>query len=220
MNRSHRVLIVEDEPNVRLVFRTALESDDCRVTAAPDGETALAWLGQEHFDVVLLDLQMPGVGGMEVLARLRARGDDTPVVVVSAHDRTINVVQAMRLGAVDFLSKPLTPDALRRVVAEVIAREGQGDEDELLGRAAGRPRSLLTSAKRALSHRLFHRAGVLLREAIKEAPGSAEPRYLLGVLREVEGKPRAAAEAYRDALRVDPDYEPAKLHLMKYGGAG
>ena len=57
---------------------------------------------------------------------------------------------------------------------------------------------------------------MLLREAIKEEPLSAEPRYLLGVLREVEGKSRAAAEAYRDALRIDPKYEPAKLHLMKF----
>jgi DNA-binding NtrC family response regulator len=218
MNRSHRVLIVEDEPNVRLVFRTALESDDYRITAAPDGEAALAWLAQEHFDVVLLDLRMPAVGGMEVLARLRERGDDTPVVVVSAHDRAPDVVRAMRLGAIDFLSKPLTPDALRRAVADVLAREDE-NEGGASGRAAGRPRNLLTGAKRALNHRLFHRAGVLLREAIKEAPRSAEPRYLLGVLREVEGKPRAAAEAYRDALRVDPDYEPARLHLLKYPGA-
>jgi DNA-binding NtrC family response regulator len=219
MNRGYRVLIVEDEPNVRLVFRTALESDDYRVTAAPDGEAALAWLGQEHFDVVLLDLRMPGSGGMEVLAGLRARGDDTPVVVVSAHDRAPDVVRAMRLGAVDFLPKPLTPDALRRAVAGVLAREDGGEGGGAPGRAAGRPRDLLTGAKRALNHRLFHRAGVLLREAIKEQPRSAEPRYLLGVLREVEGKPGAAAAAYRDALRVDPDYEPARLHLMKYPGA-
>ena len=56
----------------------------------------------------------------------------------------------------------------------------------------------------------------MLREVIKQEPIAAEPRYLLGVLREVEGKPRAAAEAYRDALRVDPHYEPARLHLMKF----
>jgi cytochrome c-type biogenesis protein CcmH/NrfG len=75
---------------------------------------------------------------------------------------------------------------------------------------------MLSSAKRALNHRLFHRAGVLLREAIKESPGSAEPRYLLGLLHEVEGEPGAASNAYRDALRVDPDYEPARLHLLRF----
>ena len=124
---NHRVLIVEDEPNVLLVFRTALESDNYRVTAAPDGDLALTWLAQEAFDVVLLDLQMPRVDGMEVLVRLRERGDTTPVVMISAHDRAPDVVQAMRLGAIDFLSKPLTPDALRRAVAGVLARDEEGE---------------------------------------------------------------------------------------------
>ncbi|MDR3639305.1 MAG: response regulator [Isosphaeraceae bacterium] len=216
MNHVPRVLIVEDEPNVRLVFRRALESDDYRITAAADGETALGWLGQERFDAVLLDLQLPRMGGMEILARLRERGDDTPVVIVSAHDSPPNVVQAVRLGAVDFLSKPLTPDSLRQAVADVLARADEDDVVEDIGQAAVRPPSLLSSAKRALGHRLFFRAGALLREAVKQEPGSAEARYLLGVLHEVEGKPKAAAEAYRDALRVDPNYEPAKMHLLKF----
>jgi DNA-binding NtrC family response regulator len=218
MDRCYRALIAEDEPNVRLVLRTALESNGWRVTAAADGESALAWVGQEHFDVVLLDLRMPGTDGLGVLGRLRERGDGTPVVVVSAHSRPADVVQAMKLGAADFLPKPVTPDALRRTLAGVLARDDDG-AGEARGPAPDRPRGLLTSAKRALRHRLYHRAGVLLREAIHEDPRSAEPRYLLGVLREVEGKGKAAAEAYRDALRVDPGYEPAKLHLMKYDGA-
>jgi DNA-binding response OmpR family regulator len=213
---SHRILVVEDEPNVRLVFRTALESNDYAISTAPDGETALMWLEHEHFDLVLLDLQMPGMGGMEALGRLRDQGNDLPVVIISAHDQAPNVVQAMRFGAIDFLPKPLTPEALRRVVADVLARgeEGQNTAEGVGGEK--KPRSMLSSAKRALGHRLFHRAGVLLREAIKENPSSAEPCYLLGVLNEVENQPRAASKAYRDALRVDPDYEPARLHLMKY----
>ncbi len=212
MSGSQRILVVEDEPNVRLVFRTALESKEYAISTAPDGETALMWLGQEAFDLVLLDLQMPGMGGMEMLGRLREQGNDIPVVIISAHDQAPNVVQAMRLGAIDFLAKPLTPDALRRAIAEVILRESVHRTEV----EAGKPVSLLSSAKRALGHRLFHRAGVLLREAIKENPGTAEPRYLLGVLHELEGKARAASDAYRDALRVDPEYEPAKLDLMKF----
>lgn len=216
MNRTHRILIVEDEPNVRLVFRTALETNDYRITTAADGETALGWLGQEKFDVVLLDLQMPGMDGMEVLARLRDQGNRTLVIVVSAHDRPPNVVKAVQLGAIDFLSKPIIPDALRHAVDEVIEREEQADFETASLRPADRPRSLLLSAKRAMSHRLFYRADSLLREVIAEDPSSAEPRYLLGVLRELEGKPRAAADAYRGALHVDPNYEPAKLHLMRF----
>lgn len=217
MNGGHRVLVVEDEPNVVLVFRTALESAHYRITAVSDGELALTWLGQERFDLVLLDLMMPRMGGMETLGRMRARGDNTPVVIVSAHDEAPNVVQAMRLGAIDFVPKPVTPDSLRRTVADVLARQEE-DAEMNCQHSESRPRGLLSSAKRALGHRLFYRAGGLLREVIREEPASAEARYLLGVLGEVEGKPTAAAEAYREALRVDPEYEPAKLHLLKYQG--
>lgn len=122
MTASRRILIVEDEPNVRLVFRTALLSNDYVLATAEDGESALRWLLDESADLVLLDLQMPGLGGMEVLRRLREAGIDVPVVIVSAHDEAPNVVQAMRFGATDFLSKPTTPSALRQCVAEVLSR--------------------------------------------------------------------------------------------------
>jgi DNA-binding response OmpR family regulator len=211
MNHGDRVLVVEDEPNVRMVLRTTLHAAGYRVSTAPDGETALMWLGQEPFDLVLLDLQMPGEGGLDVLARLRGQGDDVPVIIVSAHDETPNVVRAMTLGAIDFLSKPLTPDALRKAVGEVLGREpvpGRGD-----------PLGQLASAKRALRHRLFRRAGELLREAIEKDPDAAEPLYLLGVLSEAEGRPAAAAAAYRAALRLDPNYQPARFHLLKFESA-
>jgi CheY-like chemotaxis protein len=215
MRPEHKILIVEDEPNVRLVFRTALESGDCRVSTAADGAAALACLSREKFDLVLLDLQMPGAGGMQVLARIREQGDDVPVIIISAHDEAPNVVRAMKLGAIDFLAKPLTPEALRGLVGDVLGRETGGgptsEPDDPLG--------LLASARRALRHRLFHRAGVLLRQAIANDPDAAEAHYLLGVLSEVEGRPAAAADAYRAALRVDPNYQPARFHLMKYQSA-
>jgi DNA-binding NtrC family response regulator len=209
-------LIVEDEPHVRLVFRTSLESGDLRVALSEDGETALRWLQREPFDLVLLDLRMPGIDGMEVLRRLRGAGNDVPVVVITAHDSVPNVVQAMKLGAIDFLSKPMSPESLRRVVAEVLARHPRDVPAPAHATATPAPRDMLSSAKRALNHRLFYRAEPLLREAIKEHPDSAEPWYLLGILHEVQLKPRAAKEAYRAALKIDPGYEPAKLNLMKF----
>src|SRR5207245_88313 len=89
---------------------------------AQDGETALRWLSESHADLVLLDLQMPGMGGMEVLEKLREGGNNVPVAIVTAHGSIPNAVQAMRLGAIDFLAKPLTPEALRKVVAEMLER--------------------------------------------------------------------------------------------------
>jgi DNA-binding NtrC family response regulator len=212
---ARRILIVEDEPNVRLVFRTALESNEYMISVSENGENALRWLEQEPISLVLLDLKLPGIGGLEILRRLRDAGSDVPVVVITAHDSVVNAVEAMKLGAIDFLSKPLTPEALRQVVAEVLARDADAESDSESETAPHR-RDLLSSAKRALNHRLFYRAAGLLREAINERPDSAEPWYLLGVLHEVEQKPAAAKEAYQAALRIDPGYEPAQFHLMKF----
>jgi DNA-binding NtrC family response regulator len=212
----HRIMIVEDEPHVRLVFRTALDSERCTLTAAEDGETALRWLKLEPCDLVLLDLRMPGIGGMEVLRRLRSTGNDVAVVVITAQDTVPNAVEAMKLGAIDFLGKPLTPDALRRVVAEVLARHPRNESTANVGAHAAPTHDMLSSAKRALNHRLFYRAESLLRAAIEERPDSPEPWYLLGILHEVQQKPAAAREAYEAALRINPNYEPAKLHLMRF----
>lgn len=71
---------------------------------------------------MLLDLKMPGMDGMETLRRLRDTGHDTAVVIVTAHGSIPDAVAAMKLGAVDFLTKPVTPDLLRRVVGDIIAR--------------------------------------------------------------------------------------------------
>ncbi len=94
------------------------------MTEAGDGQAALERLsgpGQDY-DLILLDLLMPRMDGMELLRRLRADGNIVPVVILTAHGSIPEAVEAMKLGAIDFLTKPITPDALRRVVAEVIER--------------------------------------------------------------------------------------------------
>jgi DNA-binding NtrC family response regulator len=214
-------LIVEDEPNVRLVFRTALASNDYLLATAEDGETALQYLDQEPIDLVLLDLQMPGIGGMETLRRLRERGNAVPVVIVTAHDGVPNVVQAMRLGAIDFISKPLTLATLRNVVADVLARHaGDATETDDLAPAEATSdaptENSLVQAKRALNRRDFDQAEEWLRQAISSDFPSAESHYLMGVLHEIRDEQHAAFLSYKAALRIEPRYEPAKLHLMKY----
>src|SRR5206468_1251988 len=157
---------------------TALESNESLLSTADDGKMALRHLEHDPYDLVLLDLQMPGLDGMEVLRRPRDAGNRVPVAIITAHDGVPNVVQAMRLGAIDFIPKPLTPEALRKVVAEVVARHARVESRPARAAAALRPPDALASAKWALNHRLFDRAGVLLHEAIQENPNSAEPRYL------------------------------------------
>jgi DNA-binding response OmpR family regulator len=219
-----RVLVVDDEPNVRLVFRTALESVGHQVSEAAHGREALAALKAATPDVVLLDLQMPDLGGMGVLSRLREEGNDVPVVIVTAHGSIPDAVAAMKLGAIDFLSKPLSPDALRRVVAEVIARHveepeavaGEAHDDVPVAVTVGPPVLDLTPVKRALNRREFDRAADLLETALDADPGSVEGHTLMGVLHESRGQQHAAYHAFKTALTLDPRYGPARDNMRRY----
>jgi DNA-binding response OmpR family regulator len=234
-DRPNRILIIDDEPNVRLVFRTTLESTGYQVAEAEDGDTALKALEKATADVVLLDLLMPGIRGMEVLRRLRESGNDVPVVIVTAHGSIPDAVEAMKLGAIDFLAKPLSPERLRRVVGEVIRRHSESETrppsqpepaESLWPEPAGRtsapvvtvaPAALdLSAIKRALNQREFDKALDGLEAALEQAPDSAEAHTLMGVLRESLGQQHAAYHAYKMALEADPDYGPARDNMTRY----
>jgi DNA-binding NtrC family response regulator len=141
MNHVMQVLIIDDEPNLRLMFRTTLESAGYRVAEAADGRAGLEQLRKSRSptDLILLDLQMPGMGGMEVLRQLRDAGNPAPVIVITAHGSIPDVVSAMKLGAIDFLSKPVTPEGLRGIVAQVVERQ-EADRAGPISARKGRPR--------------------------------------------------------------------------------
>ncbi len=227
--RSKRILIVDDEPNVRLVFRTALESAGYLVAEADDGATALEWLAESQADLILLDLQMPRTGGMEMLSRLREAGNDVPVVIVTAHGSIPDAVKAMKFGAIDFLTKPLNPEPLRQVVGEVIRRHSDRRLEQDPGLVPSpiqrnaptlvtiAPAALdLSAIKRALNLREFGQALAGLEEALELAPDSAEAHTLMGVLRESLGQQHAAYHAYKLALGADPHYGPAQDNMKRY----
>jgi DNA-binding response OmpR family regulator len=220
-------LIIDDEPNLRLVFRTTLESAGYKVAEAPDGPTGLRQLRRFPADLVLLDLYMPGMGGMDVLEWLRDAGNPVPVVIITAHGSIPDAVSAVKLGAIDFLSKPVTPEALRSVVGDVLrrrreprsaARAGQAQREQSPAAAVAlAPASVdLVWAKQALNRREFSRALELLEEALVLDPASAEAHHLMGVLRESLGQDRAAYDAYRAALEIDRYYLPALDSMRRY----
>src|SRR5450432_26458 len=123
-----RLLIVDDEPNVRLSYRAALEleSDDA-IDEANSAFTALEKLVAARFDLAILDMLMPEMDVLDLLAKMRERGLSTPTVIITAYADLPHAVKAVKLGAIDFLQKPLTPDQLRRLVEEVIARHNEAD---------------------------------------------------------------------------------------------
>ena len=112
------VLIVDDELNIRRVLAAMLAREGYEVTTAADGEQALAVLHKTPVHVVVTDLVMPRLGGMQLLARVAAEFPDIPVIVITAHGTVDSAVQALKAGAFDYITKPFEQEELKKVIAK------------------------------------------------------------------------------------------------------
>jgi two-component system response regulator AtoC len=115
-----RVLVVDDEQRMRRVLQILIEKLDLESHGAADAESALAFMEANQVDLVLSDLKMSGMGGLEFLARLRKIDADVPVVMLTAYGTVSSAVEAMKLGAFDFLLKPFDRTALEMVVRKAL----------------------------------------------------------------------------------------------------
>ena len=124
-----RILVVDDEPPIRRLLRTALAAQDYRVEEAADGETALDFLRRNPVDLVVLDLGLPGIDGLEVVRRLRGQGSAVPIVILSSRDDEAGKVAALDLGADDYVSKPFGVEELsariRAALRHRLQQEGE-----------------------------------------------------------------------------------------------
>src|SRR5215472_17630623 len=125
MARAH-VLVVDDEPSLRRAVGGALELEGYRVSFATDGRRALEWLGARGADAVVLDLGLPGLDGLRVCERLRATGDRTPVLMLTARDTVADRVAGLDVGADDYLVKPFSLDGLLARVRALLRRAPPG----------------------------------------------------------------------------------------------
>lgn len=123
MNARANILIVDDEDVVRRSFAAALASDHCRAQSANDGDEALRALEREPFDVVLLDLRMPGTGGLGVLKAIKRRWPGPEVLIVTGYPSVESAKEAVRLGAFDYLVKPIGPDELLGATRRALTRK-------------------------------------------------------------------------------------------------
>jgi two-component system response regulator AtoC len=118
-----KILIVEDDVSVRESLLSLLESKDYVVESASDGEQALEAVEQRDYDVLLLDLQLPKVSGMEVLANAKKLSPDTSIVILTAHGSIQSAVEALKLGAEDYLEKPCNVEQLQKTLEKIFARK-------------------------------------------------------------------------------------------------
>jgi DNA-binding NtrC family response regulator len=118
---SPKILVVDDEINICRSVEKILSRAGIRVRLALNGEEALRLLAAEAFDAVLTDLKMSRLGGMEVLRRAKELNPGLPVIVMTGYASVSSAVEVMKLGAVDYLAKPFTPDEVRAVVRQALA---------------------------------------------------------------------------------------------------
>jgi DNA-binding response OmpR family regulator len=173
-----RALIIEDEKRMALLLKKALEEKNHSAVTAFTGNDGLSTAQESNFDVIVLDLMLPGLDGFEIVRKLREAGDKTPILVLTARDAVTDIVEGLDLGVDDYLTKPF---ALAEFMARLraVARRGPADReprlrvaDLVLDPASGEVyRSdrviALTRTEHSLLEFLMRRPGrVLTRDAI------------------------------------------------------
>ena len=129
-----KILVVDDEPSLRDVLGIMLKKAGYTTTLAADGEEAVSQVNKEIYDLVITDLKMPGVGGMDVLKAVKSASPDTVVLVVTAFGSPDTAVEAMKLGAYDYLTKPFQVDEVQLIIRNALEKRRLSAENMLLKR--------------------------------------------------------------------------------------
>lgn len=143
-----RILIVDDELSMRDFLKILFENEGYEAAVAPDAETALDLAIKDPFDLVITDIRMPGMNGLDLLAELKQRFPDVPVIMLTAYASPDDAVQAMRQGAFDYITKPFHVDEIKKVVRTAVQRKisaerkKEGKEEKFSGIIGSSPEML------------------------------------------------------------------------------
>jgi DNA-binding response OmpR family regulator len=204
-----RILVADDERNIRKNLTMVLEAAGYLVDEAKDGDEALDLCKNNHPDIAFVDLHMPKLQGLDVLAHIRALSPKTAVVIITAYGSAANAVQAMKLGAVEFLEKPFDPKVIGLLAEEILFRQRLG--------AGVSFDDLMHLADLARDRHAHLEARGYLKAAMSRAPDRAEPYYWLGFLWETEKDERRAVQYYYMAVSADHSFQPAAEALKRLG---
>jgi two-component system, OmpR family, response regulator len=188
-DRIPQVLVVDDEPNIRELVQVALKFHGCSVTIAASGREALRLADASRPDLIVLDVMMPDMDGFEVCRRLRAAGNEVPVIFLTARDTSSDTVTGLAIGGDDYVTKPFSVEALVARVRAVLRRASRTsgadgadrasgplrvadlelDEDRWTVRRAGVPVELSPTEFRLLAYLMRHQGRVLTRAQLLES---------------------------------------------------
>ncbi len=204
-----RILIVDDEKNIRIALKQCFKGENYKVEMANDGEEAIEKLRSDKYDLILMDYQMPNKNGLEVLEDIRKNNIETRVIIMTAYGTVDIAVDSMKLGAVDFLSKPFTIAKVKDVVRESIKKDAiiiMGEKD--MGGS-------LNEARDAIRHGSLEEATQHLRDVLISDASNPATQNLLGVIEEKKNNGNLAQKYYRAALSLDATYAPADNNLRR-----
>lgn len=204
-----KILIVDDEKNIRTMIKDCLDSEEFEVDIAVNGEEGYVKISENDYHMVLMDIKMPGMTGLELLKKIRDEKIEIPVVMMTAYGTVERAVEAMKLGAIDFIGKPFSPSEIREIVKNVSERS-ELTEDKLETFA-----DIIGYVKLCIISRDYEKASKHLEKALAERGDSPEPHNLLGVIAEMKGKTLKAQNHYRAAIALKPSYEAAEKNLAR-----
>lgn len=137
--RGQRLLVADDEPQMQIAIKAALSRAGYEVTVVPDGRAAAELAERESFDLILSDQRMPEMTGQELLQQLQAKGSQVPFIMITAHGTITQAVEAMQLGAADFIAKPFSAEELIRLVERALNPETRMLRSKARKQRKGRP---------------------------------------------------------------------------------
>lgn len=212
--QTHSILVVDDEKNVRFTVAHALQNEGYSVDSASSGIEGLQRSSSNDYDLLLIDLRMPGMTGLEMLREVRRRSPELPAVIITAYGNPQQLVEAAELGAIDFVRKPFSIQTIRSVVRSVLelvsSENGSADR--------GGPEQLVRRGRRQMMLGNVEEARSLLSQAVEhDDDRQPDALILLGVCDMLSGDDAAAAAHLRQALEIDPSSRTASEYLTWLG---
>jgi DNA-binding NtrC family response regulator len=206
---NRRVLVVDDEPNVRLTLKEALEPLGYEIMLAGSGPEAEALAADPAVELVLLDLKMPGIDGLQVLEHVERERPGLRVIIITAHGTVDSAVRSMKHGALDVVQKPFSLQLIRDLVREHMDVAGRSQ------RAESDYEAHVNAARDLVRERRFETAREHLERALAENDTRPEAYNLLGVVAYALGHRVEGQKHWRVALTHDPAYAPAQRNLTR-----
>jgi DNA-binding response OmpR family regulator len=206
-----KILVVDDEKNIRLTVQHSLIAANYDVETASNGAEGLEKFKAGHYDLILMDLRMPQINGIEMLREIKARDKHAAAIVITAYLTIDTLLEAFSLGVSDYIRKPFSPNDVRETVRRVLARETISEATVETKRD---PAGMLELARRVLGDNDIDSAIEYARKSIGANPNNPDAHAFLGILLHLQDHSDQAEQAFREALLLDPQHQLSRDYLF------